>query len=240
MLERISGFTAEQAKDYLIAQVESEVTHETALKIKEIEARAKDEADQRAREIVATAIQRCAADHVAEITVSVVPGPSALIAALAVSGLPTGRFTFEGFLSTNKKSRRDHLEQVKNETRTMIFYEAPHKLHACLRDMYAAWGDRRIAVVHELTKIHEEVIRTTLKAAAARYSEGNIKGEFVLVIEGAKPEELQKGYTLEQAVEIAAGLMREQGMSASEAAKTASQQTGLKKGDIYKGALALK
>ena len=174
------------------------------------------------------------------ITVSVVPGPSALIAALAVSGLPTGRFTFEGFLSTNKKSRRDHLEQVKNETRTMIFYEAPHKLHACLRDMYAAWGDRRIAVVHELTKIHEEVIRTTLKAAAARYSEGNIKGEFVLVIEGAKPEELQKGYTLEQAVEIAAGLMREQGMSASEAAKTASQQTGLKKGDIYKGALALK
>ena len=174
------------------------------------------------------------------ITVSVVPGPSALIAALAVSGLPTGRFTFEGFLSTNKKSRRDHLEQVKNETRTMIFYEAPHKLHACLRDMYAAWGDRRIAVVHELTKIHEEVIRTTLKAAAARYSEGNIKGEFVLVIEGTKPEELQEGYTLEQAVEIAAGLMREQGMSASEAAKTASQQTGLKKGDIYKGALALK
>ena len=85
------------------------------------------------------------------------------------------------------------MEQVKNETRTMIFYEAPHKLHACLRDMYAAWGDRRIAVVHELTKIHEEVIRTTLKAAAARYSEGNIKGEFVLVIEGAKPEELQEG-----------------------------------------------
>ena len=174
------------------------------------------------------------------ITVSVVPGPSALIAALAVSGLPTGRFTFEGFLSTNKKSRRDHLEQVKNETRTIILYEAPHHLVACLRDMYAAWGDRRIAVVHELTKIHEEVIRTTLKAAAARYSEGNIKGEFVLVIEGAKPEELQEGYTLEQAVEIAAGLMREQGMSASEAAKTASQQTGLKKGDIYKGALALK
>ena len=132
------------------------------------------------------------------------------------------------------------MEQVKNETRTMIFYEAPHKLHACLRDMYAAWGDRRLAVVHELTKIHEEVIRTTLKAAAARYSEGNIKGEFVLVIEGAKPEVLQEGYTLEQAVEIAAGLMREQGMSASEAAKTASQQTGLKKGDIYKGALALR
>ena len=174
------------------------------------------------------------------ITVSVVPGPSALIAALAVSGLPTGRFTFEGFLSTNKKSRRDHLEQVKNETRTILFYEAPHKLHACLRDMYADWGDRRIAEMPELTKTHEEVIRTTLTAAAARYSEGNIKGECVLVIEGAKPEELQEGYTLEQAVEIAAGLMREQGMSASEAAKTASQQTGLKKGDIYKGALALK
>ena len=130
------------------------------------------------------------------------------------------------------------MEQVKNETRTMIFYEAPHKLHACLRDMYACWGDRRIAVVHELTKIHEEVFRTTLKEAAERYSEGNIKGEFVLVIEGAKPEEAQEAYSLEQAVEIAVGLMKEQGVSASEAAKAASQQTGLKKGDIYKGALA--
>ena len=97
------------------------------------------------------------------ITVSVVPGPSALIAALAVSGLPTGRFTFEGFLSTNKKEPERPFGAGENETRTMIFYEAPHKLHACLRDMYAAWGDRRIAVVHELTKIHEEVIRTTLK-----------------------------------------------------------------------------
>ena len=176
----------------------------------------------------------------AGIEVTSLPGPAACITALTLSGLSTRRFAFEAFLPPDKKERKAILEELKNETRTMIFYEAPHKLHACLRDMYAAWGDRRIAVVHELTKIHEEVIRTTLKAAAARYSEGNIKGEFVLVIEGAKPEELQKGYTLEQAVEIAAGLMREQGMSASEAAKTASQQTGLKKGDIYKGALALK
>ena len=104
------------------------------------------------------------------IPVWVVPGPSAVVSALAVSGLPTGRFTFEGFLSVNKKSRREHLQQVRQEYRTMVFYEAPHKLSATLQDMLEAFGDRRIAIVRELTKVHEEVIRTTLAQAAARFA----------------------------------------------------------------------
>ena len=106
------------------------------------------------------------------IKVAAVPGASAVITALALSGLPTGRFTFEGFLSVNKKSRREHLNEVKNEKRTMIFYEAPHKLNATLRDMLEAFGDRNIAVVRELTKIHEEVINTTLEKAVAEYIGG--------------------------------------------------------------------
>ena len=123
------------------------------------------------------------------IKVSAVPGASAVITALAVSGLPTGRFTFEGFLSVNKKSRREHLNEVKNEKRTMIFYEAPHKLNATLRDMLEAFGDRNTAIVRELTKIHEEVINTTLEKAVAEYAENPLKGEIVLIIEGEKNRE---------------------------------------------------
>jgi 16S rRNA (cytidine1402-2'-O)-methyltransferase len=166
------------------------------------------------------------------IQVLAVPGPSAVVTALAVSGLPTGRFTFEGFLSMNKKSRREHLEAVKYEQRTMVFYEAPHKLTSTLHDMLDAWGDRRISLVRELTKIHEEVIRTTLKEAAARYDTETPKGEFVLVIEGAeapKPAE----YTQEDALRMAREWM-DAGLSASEAAKKAAVETGLKKGEIYK------
>ena len=169
------------------------------------------------------------------IQVLVVPGPSAVVSALAVSGLPTGRFTFEGFLSVSKKSRREHLEEVKDETRTMIFYEAPHKLSSTLTDMLAAWGDRRIALVRELTKIHEEVIRTTLSEAAARYADGSAKGEFVLVIAGA-PQKAQTQFTLEDGVAMAKDLMAN-GLSASDAAKQAAAETGFKKGEIYKAIL---
>lgn len=167
-----------------------------------------------------------------EIPVIVVPGPSAVVSALAVSGLPTGRFTFEGFLSTAKKSRREHLDEVRNEKRTMVFYEAPHKLPTTLEDMLAAWGDRRIAVVRELTKIHEEVRRTTLAEAAKYYRENTPKGEFVLVIEGAKEQQAEE-MSLEQAVELARELIR-QGHSSSEAAKQAAQLSGKKKGELYR------
>ena len=170
------------------------------------------------------------AEH--DVSVLVVPGPSAVISALAVSGLPTGRFTFEGFLSVNKKSRKDHLESVKNEVRTMVFYEAPHKLPYTLRDMAEVFGDRRIALVREITKIHEECVRTTLYKAAEYYEQNAPKGEFVLVIEGAKAEE-QKEMTLEDAVEAAKKAM-ENGSSASDAAKEAAKLSGFKKGEIYK------
>lgn len=166
------------------------------------------------------------------IPVAVVPGPSAVVSALAVSGLPTGRFTFEGFLSTAKKSRREHLDEVRNEKRTMVFYEAPHKLPTTLEDMLAAWGDRRIAVVRELTKIHEEVRRTTLAEAAQYYRENTPKGEFVMVIEGAK-EQQEEEMSLEQAVELARELIQ-QGHSASESAKQAAQLSGKKKGELYR------
>lgn len=167
------------------------------------------------------------------IPVTVVPGPSAVVSALAISGLPTGRFTFEGFLSMNKKSRREHLEQVAKESRTMVFYEAPHKLPNTLQDMLATWGDRRIAIVRELTKVHEEVIRTTLSEAAARYAEGGARGEIVLVVEGAAPE-TSDSYTPEQAIALAQTYM-EEGSSPSDAAKQAARITGVKKGTIYRG-----
>ena len=168
------------------------------------------------------------------IKVSAVPGASAVITALAVSGLPTGRFTFEGFLSVNKKSRREHLNEVKNEKRTTIFYEAPHKLNATLRDMLEAFGNRNIAIVRELTKIHEEVIKTTLEKAAAEYAENPLKGEIVLIIEGAGDNAEKEEYTLDEAVEMAVRMSEEDNISLSEAAKRTAKLTGIKRGLIYK------
>lgn len=171
--------------------------------------------------------------HERGIPVVAVPGPSAVITALAVSGLPTGRFTFEGFLSVNKKSRREHLAEVKNEHRTMVFYEAPHKLLTTLTDMLAAWGDRPLALVRELTKIHEEVRRTTLSEAVAYYTENPPRGEFVLVIAGAPQQAEQQAETLEDAVKLAQSLI-DGGAAASAAAKEAASVTGYKKNEIYR------
>lgn len=170
--------------------------------------------------------------HERGIPVGVVPGPTAVATALAVAGLPTGRFCFEGFLSVNKRSRREHLDSLRNETRTMVFYEAPHKLPATLRDLAETFGDRPVALVRELTKIHEEVIRTTLQAAAARFAEESPRGEFVLVVAGAQPAAASV-MTAEQAAELAREYLQE-GMSPSEAAKAAAAASGLKKGDIYR------
>lgn len=180
-----------------------------------------------------TLVAACAGEG---IPVYVVPGPTAVISALAVSGLPTGRFTFEGFLSVNKRSRREHLLSVERETRTMVFYEAPHKLRKTLADLERTFGGgRKVAVVRELTKIHEEVWRTTLHEAAAHYREQEPKGEYVLVVAGAEPAApaADETYTLEEAAELAGELM-EQGASASEAAKEAAKTTGLKRNEIYR------
>lgn len=162
----------------------------------------------------------------------VVPGPSALISALCVSGLSTGRFTFEGFISVNKKSRKEHLESLLNEKRTMIFYEAPHKLPNTLKDLYAYFGERKLTIVREITKIHEEVIRTTTKEAAESIDENPLKGEIVLVLEG-KAEEVKEEMSLTDAVELANKFISE-GIKASDAAKKAALVSGLKKNEIYR------
>ncbi len=169
------------------------------------------------------------------IPVESVPGPSAVTTALAMSGMPSGRFCFEGFLTTQKNGRRLHLEELKTEKRTMIFYEAPHKLLATLSDMLKVFGDRDIAVVRELTKLHETVFHTTLSGALQHYTENTPRGEFVLIISGAKEE--VKEYTLEDACLVAQKLMSD-GMSISAAAKEAAGITGIKKGEIYKSLLS--
>lgn len=168
----------------------------------------------------------------AGIRTVVVPGPSAVISALAVSGLETGRFTFEGFLSVNKKSRSEHLESLRSERRTMIFYEAPHKLPNTLKDLYDNFGDRRLTIARELTKLHEEIIRTTTAKATEKYIEEPLKGEIVLILEG-KQESQTSDITPEEAVAYAKKLI-EGGMRPTDAAKEAAAMAGLKKNDIYK------
>lgn len=170
--------------------------------------------------------------HERGISVTVIPGPSAGIAALSLSGLPTARFTFEGFLSANRRTRREQLDSLKTEQRTMVFYEAPHKLLATLEDIHAAFGDRRICLAREITKLHEEIVRTTLTAAVDRYRDTPPRGEFVLVIEGAAPT-AEKLLTPEEATVIARSYLAD-GLSASDAAKKAAAETGVKKGDIYR------
>ena len=167
------------------------------------------------------------------INVTVIPGPCALVSALAISGLSTGRFTFEGFLSVNKKSRFEHLAEIKKEPRTMVFYEAPHKLLRTLKDLIEALGNRKVSIVRELTKIHEQVIRTTLDSAARHFAENQAKGEFVIIVKGCETAETQEQMTFEQAVELARASV-EGGMNTSLAAKEAAKISGFKKGDIYK------
>lgn len=165
--------------------------------------------------------------HIRGIIVESVPGPTAAATALAVSGMPSGRFCFEGFLSVNKLSRKEHLEELKNEKRTMIFYEAPHKLAATLKDMQSNFGERNIAVIKELTKIHETVFRTTFSEAIEYFEQNPPKGEYVLIIEGKKPEEISE-YTLETAADMAKRLVKG-GLSVSAAAKQAASMTGIKR-----------
>ena len=177
---------------------------------------------------------RLCAEH--DITVQVVPGPSAAISALALSGLNTSKFVFEGFLTTNKSGRIENLEALKNEPRTLIFYEAPHKLKDTLRDLRKVLGNRKISLCRELTKIHEEVDRTDLDGAISEYEERNPKGEYVLIVEGAPEEAGEVSFTLEQAIDMVLALSAK-GTPLSSAAKDVAKQTGFKKGELYKGAL---
>ena len=178
-------------------------------------------------------VKQCAA---AGITVCAIPGPCAVITALSISGQATGRFCFEGFLSTSKKSRQAHLDSLMKEQRTMIFYEAPHKLVNTLQDLAAAFGaDRPISLCRELTKLHEEVVRTTIGQAIERYTENAPKGEFVLVVAGA-PEEEKPAATADDAAARVAQLM-EEGMSRKDAIKQTAKELDLPKNVVYDAAL---
>ena len=177
---------------------------------------------------------RLCAEH--GVTVTAIPGPCAVITALSISGLPTGRFCFEGFLSTAKKSRKEHLASLQGETRTMIFYEAPHKLVSTLEDLAEAFGaDRKISLCRELTKLHEEVVRTTLGEAIEKYTESSPKGEFVLVVDGAAPVEKEVP-TAEDAGEMVKRLMGE-GLSRKDAIKQTAKALDLPKNVVYDAAL---
>ncbi len=178
-------------------------------------------------------VKQCVA---AGITVSAIPGPCALVTALSISGQATGRFCFEGFLSTAKKSRREHLESLLKEQRTMLFYEAPHKLLKTLEDMAAVFGgDRPISLCRELTKLYEEVIRTTLQGAVELYTNQPPKGEYVLVVAGAEPEK-EATATTEDAAQYVARLMAE-GLSRKDAVKQVAADLNLPKNVVYDASL---
>ena len=168
------------------------------------------------------------------VTVTSIPGCCAVINALALSALPTGRFCFEGFLSTNKNERFDRLNEIKNDTRTTIFYEAPHKLCKTLADMYEVLGDRKISLCRELTKLNEEIIRTTLCGAISYYEENAPRGEYVLVVEGCtKKDEAElfwSSMTISQHVDFYVA----QGMKKMDAIKSVAKDRNLAKNEVYK------
>ncbi len=170
------------------------------------------------------------------VAVTAIPGPCAAITALAMSGLPTGRFTFEGFLSVNKRSRREHLASLLEETRTMIFYEAPHKLLATLEDMQEAFGaDRPICLCRELTKLHEEAVKTTLAQALSYYRENSPRGEYVLIVGGGAPKALEAP-SMENCIARVRAL-RDTGLSMKDAVKQVSKESGIPRNTLYDAAL---
>ena len=178
-------------------------------------------------------VRLCAENGVEVLSI---PGCCAAVNALAVSGLPTGRFTFEGFLTVNRKSRREHLESLKTEERTMIFHEAPHKLRTTLADLRDTFGpDRQIALCRELTKLHEQTRRCTLAEAVDYYAENEPKGEFVLVVAGAEKQE-ETTLSLEEAVDLVLE-RKAQGMRLKDAVRDVAADTGLSKNELYAAAL---
>ena len=169
------------------------------------------------------------------VSVESVPGPSAFVTALSISGMSARRFCFEGFLSVNKAERKAQLSELKNERRTMIFYEAPHKLKTTIKDFIDTFGgDRTVTIVKEITKLHETVFKTTLTDALDYYEQNPPKGEFVIIVEGkSDTEQKEEEYTIENAVNLAQKLMKE-GLSAASAAKQAAEITGKRKNEIYR------
>ena len=179
-------------------------------------------------------VRLCAENNV---PVTSVPGCSAVVNALALSALPTGRFAFEGFLSTNKAARKKHLESAKNDTHTLIFYEAPHKLKTTLADMLSFFGDRKISLCRELTKINEEIMRTTLSGACEYYSANEPRGEYVLVIEGADKEQRDKSFFSDMTVAEHIDYYVSSGMKKMDAIQAVAKDRDMPKNEIYKQSL---
>ena len=179
-------------------------------------------------------VRLCAENNV---PVTSVPGCSAVVNALALSALPTGRFAFEGFLSTNKAERKKHLESAKNDTHTLIFYEAPHKLKTTLADMLSFFGDRKISLCRELTKINEEIMRTTLSGACEYYSANEPRGEYVLVIEGADKEQKDESFFSDMTVAEHIDYYVSSGMNKMDAIKAVAKDRDMPKNEIYKQSL---
>ena len=168
------------------------------------------------------------------VRVTSIPGCCAAITALTLSALPTGRFTFEGFLSTNKAERREHLSDLKTEKRTMILHEAPHKLRTTLQDLTDTFGgERRIALCRELTKLNEQVERTTLSGAIEIYSQKEPRGEYVLVIEGATKSAAQAEFWQEMSIPAHVQYYVDSGMSQKDAIKAAAKDRGVHKNEVY-------
>jgi 16S rRNA (cytidine1402-2'-O)-methyltransferase len=171
-----------------------------------------------------------------EITVTMVPGPAAVIAGVVLSGLPAGRFSFEGFLPMNKRMRRERIESIRDDTRTLVFYEAPHKLLHTLKDLRSAFGNRRISIARELTKKFEEIRRTTLDDAIGIYESEAPKGEFVLILEGADKRMLEEAEIRnwdEISIEEHVRMYMESGMDKKDAMKKVSEDRGISRRDVY-------
>jgi len=170
----------------------------------------------------------CAEENIPMV---MIPGPCAAVSALALSGLSSARFSFEGFLSTDKKKRTSQLKELKNETRTMVFYEAPHKLMRTLNDMLEILGNRRISISREMTKMYEETLRLTISSAVSHFENKTPRGEFVLVVEGVeKCKDLE--ISLDEAVKIATTLISD-GDTVKDAVKKAADMTGCSKNLLY-------
>ena len=168
------------------------------------------------------------------VTVTSIPGCSAVVNALALSALPTGRFCFEGFLSTNKNERFDRLNEIKNDTRTTIFYEAPHKLLKTLEDLYSVFGDRKIALCRELTKLNEEIMRTTIGGAIEHYQANSPRGEYVLVVEGCDKSMASDAFWTNMSVEEHVNFYVAEGLKKMDAIKSVAKDRDVPKNEIYK------
>lgn len=168
------------------------------------------------------------------IEIESVPGPSAFVTALSISGMDSGRFCFEGFIPVDKAERKRRLLELQTEKRTMVFYEAPHKLKQTLRDFALNFGEeRQVAVIKEITKLHESVLKTNLKTALDYFEENSPKGEYVIILSGSRLEAKEAELSVEDAVLLAKRFI-EEGMSVSSAAKAVAEETGIRKNEIYK------